>query len=85
MTWTRPKVKPNPRPRSKHLQMAVKPAQLAHAILTSAVDGSYPDSEDVSGAELTVDTIPEIVRFLQKAREDVQASFLLPSHVSFCD
>lgn len=59
--------------------MTVKPAQLAHAILTSVVDGSYPDSEDVAGAQLAADALPEIVKYLQRAREDVQASFPSPS------
>lgn len=56
--------------------MTVEPAQLANAILCSVVDGSYPDSEDVAGAELAAGALPEIVRYLQKAREDVQASSL---------
>lgn len=54
--------------------MTVEPARLAHAILTSVIDGSYPDSEDVAGAELTASALPEIVQYLQKAREDVHVS-----------
>ncbi|PWW73850.1 hypothetical protein C7212DRAFT_366119 [Tuber magnatum] len=49
----------------------IKPSQLADAVLSSILDGSYPDSDDVAGAVLDVSALPEIAASLQKARESL--------------
>ncbi|CAZ82412.1 unnamed protein product [Tuber melanosporum] len=49
----------------------IKPSQLADAVLSSVLDGSYPDSDDVAGAVLEASALPEIIAPLQKARESL--------------
>ncbi|KAG0638182.1 hypothetical protein HOY80DRAFT_968902 [Tuber brumale] len=49
----------------------IKPSQLADAVLSSVLDGSYPDSDDVAGAVLEASALPEIITSLQKARESL--------------
>ena len=55
----------------------IKPSQLADAVLSSVLDGSYPDSDDVAGAILEASALPEIVASLQNARESLYVQFLL--------
>ncbi|RPB04073.1 hypothetical protein L873DRAFT_1729843 [Choiromyces venosus 120613-1] len=49
----------------------INASQLADAVLSSVLDGSYPDSDDVAGAVLEASALPEIVASLQKARESL--------------
>lgn len=47
-------------------------AELADAILRSATDGYYPDSELIATADLTQAHLPTILRALEAAKEDVK-------------
>lgn len=51
--------------------MTVTAQQLAHAVHTSVVAGTYPDLDEVYSASLPADALPEIVEYLEKAREEV--------------
>ncbi|KAI9871219.1 MAG: ribosome biogenesis protein ytm1, partial [Pleopsidium flavum] len=46
--------------------------QLAQAVLRSAKDGVYPDSEEVITAEVPPTTLPILLQLLDKAREEVK-------------
>lgn len=50
----------------------VGPAILAGTILRSAIDGYYPDSEEVASADLTGALLPTILKHLEAAKEDVK-------------
>ena len=45
---------------------------LKDAIVHSVEHGSYPESEDVSSAELTASILPALLEDLQKARDEVK-------------
>ncbi len=46
--------------------------QLAQAVLQSAKDGVYPESEEVITADVPATTLPVLLELLDKAREEVK-------------
>lgn len=47
-------------------------AELQQAIIRSVEHGAYPESEDISSAELTPNILPAVLTELQKARDEVK-------------
>lgn len=47
-------------------------AELQQAIIRSVEHGAYPESEDISSAELTPSVLPALLTELQKARDEVK-------------
>lgn len=57
----------------------VDPAILADTILRSAIDGYYPDSEEVASADLTgAHLLPKLLKHLEAAKEDVKVNLHPP-------
>ena len=53
----------------------VDPAVLADTILRSAIDGYYPDSEEVASADLTgAHLLPKLLKHLEAAKDDVKVN-----------
>lgn len=50
----------------------VSGTSLKEAIVRSVDKGVYPDSEDVSSAELVPGVLPDLLADLQKARDEVK-------------
>ncbi len=46
--------------------------QYGQAVFESVQSGAYPESEELVSAELPPSAIPEIVKLIEKAQEDVK-------------
>lgn len=49
------------------------------AIFESVQSGAYPESEELVSADLPVSALPKIIKFVEKAREDVKVWASTPS------
>lgn len=53
----------------------ITPQQYGQAVLEHVQTGAYPESEEVISAEFPPSALPEVVRLIEQAREDVKVCF----------
>lgn len=57
----------------------IKPQQCGQAVLEHVQTGAYPESEEVISADLPPSALPEVLKLIEQAQEDVKVRIYGPS------